>query len=66
MRRHATMPVAALNHAACSHVEGFVRDTLGCAYPLALGAKVAQPDRAVVALLGEEDLDEVGGNRQLL
>ena len=27
--------------------------TLGCAYPLALGAKVAQPDRAVVALSGD-------------
>jgi acetolactate synthase I/II/III large subunit len=27
--------------------------TLGCAYPLALGAKVAQPERAVVALSGD-------------
>lgn len=27
--------------------------TLGCAYPLALGAKVAQPQRAVVALSGD-------------
>ena len=27
--------------------------TLGCAFPLALGAKVAQPDRAVVALSGD-------------
>jgi acetolactate synthase-1/2/3 large subunit len=27
--------------------------TLGCAYPLALGAKVAQPTRAVVALSGD-------------
>ena len=27
--------------------------TLGCAYPLALGAKVAQPNRAVVALSGD-------------
>jgi hypothetical protein len=36
MRRHATMPVAALNHAACSRVEDFVRDTLGCACPPAV------------------------------
>ncbi|MEZ4734364.1 MAG: thiamine pyrophosphate-binding protein [Caldilineaceae bacterium] len=27
--------------------------TLGCAYPLALGAKIAQPTRAVVALSGD-------------
>ncbi|MEM7532816.1 MAG: thiamine pyrophosphate-dependent enzyme [Chloroflexota bacterium] len=27
--------------------------TLGCAFPIALGAKVAQPDRAVVALSGD-------------
>ena len=27
--------------------------TLGCAYPLALGAKLAHPDRAVVALCGD-------------
>lgn len=30
------MPVAALNREACSHVEGFVRDTLGCACPPAV------------------------------
>jgi hypothetical protein len=30
------MPVAALNPAACSHVEGFVRDALGCACPPAV------------------------------
>ena len=27
--------------------------TLGCAYPIALGAKVAHPDRAVVSLSGD-------------
>jgi len=36
MRRHTPMPVAALNRAACSRVEGFVRDALGCACPPAV------------------------------
>ena len=30
--------------------------TLGCAFPLALGAKIAQPDRTVVAIVGDGGL----------
>ncbi|HYQ73191.1 MAG TPA: hypothetical protein VET88_14825 [Gammaproteobacteria bacterium] len=33
MRRTVPMPVAALNRAACSRVEDFVRETLGCGCP---------------------------------
>jgi acetolactate synthase-1/2/3 large subunit len=36
-----------------TYLTGSSHGTLGCAYPLALGAKVAQPDRAVVALSGD-------------
>ncbi len=36
-----------------TYLTGSSHGTLGCAYPLALGAKVAQPDKAVVALCGD-------------
>lgn len=33
MYRFITMSVTALNHSACSRIEGFVREALGCACP---------------------------------
>ena len=36
-----------------TYFTGSSHGTLGCAYPIALGAKVSQPDRAVVALIGD-------------
>lgn len=36
-----------------TYLTGSSHGTLGCGYPLALGAKVAQPHRAVVALCGD-------------
>lgn len=40
-------------YAPRAYLTASAQATLGCAYPLALGAKVAQPDRAVVALSGD-------------
>ena len=39
--------------ASRSYLTASSHATLGCAYPLALGAKVAAPDRAVVAISGD-------------
>ena len=40
-------------YAERSYLTASSASTLGCAFPLALGAKVAQPERAVVALSGD-------------
>ena len=40
-------------YAPRAYLTASAQSTLGCAYPLALGAKVAQPERAVVALSGD-------------
>lgn len=40
-------------YAERSYLTASAASTLGCAFPLALGAKVAQPQRAVVALSGD-------------
>lgn len=40
-------------YAPRAYLTASAQSTLGCAYPLALGAKVAQPARAVVALSGD-------------
>jgi acetolactate synthase-1/2/3 large subunit len=40
-------------YASRSYLTSSSLATLGCAWPLALGAKVAQPERAVVALSGD-------------
>lgn len=40
-------------YAPRAYLTASAQATLGCAYPLALGAKVAQPARAVVALSGD-------------
>lgn len=40
-------------YAPRAYLTASAQATLGCAYPLALGAKVAQPNRAVVALSGD-------------
>ena len=39
-----------------TYFTGSSHGTLGCAYPIVLGAKVAQPDRAAVALIGDGGL----------
>lgn len=36
-----------------AYITSSTHSTLGCAYPLALGAKVAQPERTVVAISGD-------------
>ena len=40
-------------YAPRSYITSSAQITLGCAYPLALGAKLAQPGRAVVSLSGD-------------
>ncbi|MGD8620049.1 MAG: hypothetical protein PVH54_12800 [Gammaproteobacteria bacterium] len=61
------MPVAALNHAACSRVEGFVRDTLGCACPPAVFGEIRlETDPAAFPDIPGAHLLAIGGRLLVL